>query len=148
MIFTENKEAHTVAVYDIKTSDGKTVRVLSRIWLKPHGTCLETVTDIARSTTSTRRSECKPKSRQAETPALNVRRYLMDSKQSSCPLCYFSRVKRDICGTYCTGGLENRDGTCDRYIYCHDKKAIGAFKTQEAAIYDHYKMVLPVRIRE
>lgn len=27
MIFTENKEAHTVAVYDIKTSDGKTVRV-------------------------------------------------------------------------------------------------------------------------
>lgn len=63
----------------------------------------------------------------------------MDSKQSSCPLCYFSRVKRDICGTYCTGGLENPDGTCDRYIYCHDKKAIGAFKTQKDAIYDQYK---------
>lgn len=27
MVFTENKEAHTVAVYDIKASDGKTYKV-------------------------------------------------------------------------------------------------------------------------
>lgn len=27
MVFTENKKAHTVAVYDIQTSDGKTVKV-------------------------------------------------------------------------------------------------------------------------
>lgn len=48
--------------------------------------------------------------------------------ENKCVFCWHARMRKDICGTYCTGGFENKDGTCDRYIYCHDKKAIKEFK--------------------
>lgn len=60
----------------------------------------------------------------------------MDSKKHNCcALCYFARIRRDgICGVYCTGGFENKDGTCPLYICCDDRKAIDAFKRQSLTV--------------
>lgn len=52
----------------------------------------------------------------------------MSNSKHICPWCYFARTKKDTCGVYCTGGLENPDGTCDRFIDCYDRKAIKRFK--------------------
>lgn len=39
----------------------------------------------------------------------------MADGKTPCAWCYFARMKRDICGIYCTGGFENPDGTCDHF---------------------------------
>ena len=36
-------------------------------------------------------------------------------EKSVCAWCYFARMRRDVCGTYCTGGFENKDGSCDKF---------------------------------
>lgn len=36
-------------------------------------------------------------------------------KPNPCVLCDHARMRRDICGTYCTGGFEKPDGTCDHF---------------------------------
>lgn len=57
----------------------------------------------------------------------------MDLKRSKCSLCYFARMKRDICGIYCVGEFfEEPDGTCKHFIDCHDYKAIKAYKAAQA----------------
>lgn len=39
----------------------------------------------------------------------------MGSKDNPCVTCYYARMRRDICGIYCTGGFEKEDGKCDHY---------------------------------
>lgn len=39
----------------------------------------------------------------------------MENTKSICAWCYFSRMRKDICGIYCTGGFENPDGTCNHF---------------------------------
>ena len=39
----------------------------------------------------------------------------MDQKKI-CAWCYYARMRRDICGIYCTGGFENPDGSCDHFL--------------------------------
>ena len=56
----------------------------------------------------------------------------MNDGKHICPWCYFGRPKKDICGVYCTGGFENPDGTCRRFIDSHNRKAIRAFKAAQA----------------
>ena len=46
-------------------------------------------------------------------------------QESVCAWCYYARMRRDICGTYCTGGFENSDGTCDHFV---DWKALNRAK--------------------
>lgn len=36
-------------------------------------------------------------------------------RDAMCAWCVYARDREDICGTYCTGGFDNKDGTCDRY---------------------------------
>ena len=46
-------------------------------------------------------------------------------KQKLCVFCHYARMKRDICGIYCTGGFENPDGTCNFFKdYQEHKKEI------------------------
>lgn len=33
-----------------------------------------------------------------------------------CAWCWYARMKRDICGIYCTGGFTNEDGSCDHFL--------------------------------
>lgn len=49
-----------------------------------------------------------------------------------CPWCWYARTKADICGVYCTGGFQNKDGSCERFLdYYEEKKRRRkmAFKT-------------------
>lgn len=32
-----------------------------------------------------------------------------------CVWCWYARDRKDIAGVYCTGGVENRNGQCDKY---------------------------------
>lgn len=40
----------------------------------------------------------------------------MTEEKKICAWCWHARMKRDICGIYCTGGFENPDGTCDHFL--------------------------------
>ena len=53
----------------------------------------------------------------------------MDKKP--CVFCYYARMKRDICGIYCTGGFENPDGTCEHFKDYHEHKKKMARKRRE-----------------
>lgn len=48
-----------------------------------------------------------------------------------CAWCYYARQREDICSTYCTGGLKNKDGECDRFLDYQNVKGDEkvAFKT-------------------
>lgn len=37
------------------------------------------------------------------------------SQEKICAWCFYARMRDDICGIYCTGGLENEDGTCEHF---------------------------------
>lgn len=39
----------------------------------------------------------------------------MKTEKKICAWCYYARMRKDICGIYCTGGFENKDGTCERF---------------------------------
>ena len=41
----------------------------------------------------------------------------MDSRKSDiCVFCYFTRMKKDICGIYCAGEFwKKTDGTCEHF---------------------------------
>lgn len=32
-----------------------------------------------------------------------------------CISCHYARMRRDICGIYCTGGFATKDGKCEHY---------------------------------
>lgn len=36
-------------------------------------------------------------------------------KENPCISCYYARMRRDICGIYCTGGFVKADGKCDHW---------------------------------
>lgn len=46
----------------------------------------------------------------------------MGNKEIICPWCYFARMRKDICGIYCTGGFTNSDGSCDHFKSYEDHK--------------------------
>ena len=58
----------------------------------------------------------------------------MNSKKNEgCVFCHFARMRRDICGIYCVGKFAKEpDGTCKRFIHCHDRKAIKEYKAAQA----------------
>lgn len=39
----------------------------------------------------------------------------MADQKAICAWCYYARMRRNICGIYCTGGFTNADGTCDHF---------------------------------
>lgn len=39
-----------------------------------------------------------------------------------CAWCYYSRMRKDICGIYCTGGFQNPDGTCNHFQDYQEQK--------------------------
>jgi hypothetical protein len=39
----------------------------------------------------------------------------MKKKPNPCVLCDYARMRRDICGIYCTGGFQKPDGACDHF---------------------------------
>ena len=41
--------------------------------------------------------------------------------ENLCCHCYYARVRKDICGIYCTSGFENPDGTCEHYRHYKDR---------------------------
>lgn len=43
----------------------------------------------------------------------------MKKDKRICAWCYYARMRKDICGIYCTGGFENPDGTCDYFLDSH-----------------------------
>ena len=57
----------------------------------------------------------------------------MKEKRSVCAWCYFARMRKDICGIYCTGGFTNTDGTCDRFVDYDERKKEMRKKRREAA---------------
>lgn len=52
-------------------------------------------------------------------------------KEKICAWCHYARMRKDICGTYCTGGFANPDGTCTRFKDSRTKKT-PALKKVEA----------------
>lgn len=48
-----------------------------------------------------------------------------------CAWCYYSRMRTDICGIYCTGGFSNDNGECDKFLDYEETKGDEkvAFKT-------------------
>lgn len=40
----------------------------------------------------------------------------MKEEKKICAWCWYARMKRDICGIYCTGGFTNEDGSCDHFL--------------------------------
>ena len=50
------------------------------------------------------------------------------SKRAVCPWCWYARDREDICGVYCTGGFENEDGTCDRFVDCFEMEELNGWK--------------------
>lgn len=41
----------------------------------------------------------------------------MDSKKyNPCAFCHYARMRKDICGIYCTGGFVKRDGSCEHFL--------------------------------
>ena len=47
----------------------------------------------------------------------------MADKKAICAWCYYARMRRDLCGIYCTGGFTNEDGSCDRFKNYQEMKA-------------------------
>ena len=37
----------------------------------------------------------------------------METKPNPCIMCYYARMRRDICGIYCTGGFLVKDYSLD-----------------------------------
>lgn len=59
----------------------------------------------------------------------------MESKKKICAWCYFARMRRDICGIYCTGGFENLDGTCEYFKdYQEHKRQLRKMRRQTHGI--------------
>ena len=44
------------------------------------------------------------------------------TEKKICAWCFYARMKKDICGIYCTGGFENPDGTCDHFRDSHERR--------------------------
>ena len=63
----------------------------------------------------------------------------MKEEKKICAWCWYARMKRDICGIYCTGGFENPDGTAitfdTDYLGEHRGLSVmpGPFASAEAA---------------
>lgn len=47
----------------------------------------------------------------------------MGNEKNPCAWCWYARMRRDICGTYCTSGFENPDGTCRHFEDYYEHKA-------------------------
>ena len=52
----------------------------------------------------------------------------MKEEKKICAWCWYARMKREICGIYCTGGFENPDGSCDHFL---DSKTVMPKKHEE-----------------
>ena len=40
----------------------------------------------------------------------------MDSKKyNPCVFCHYARMRKEICGIYCTGGFVKQDGSCEHF---------------------------------
>jgi len=52
----------------------------------------------------------------------------LKEEKKICAWCWYARMKRDICGIYCTGGFENPDGSCDHFL---DSKTVMPKKHEE-----------------
>lgn len=46
----------------------------------------------------------------------------MNDNKKICAFCNYARMKRDICGIYCTGGFENKNGDCQHFSEYELKK--------------------------
>lgn len=38
-----------------------------------------------------------------------------ERKTNPCVFCYYARMRRDICGIYCTGGFQSEAGECKHF---------------------------------
>lgn len=46
----------------------------------------------------------------------------MTKQANPCVSCYYARMKKDVCGIYCTGGFATKDGKCDRWKFYKERK--------------------------
>lgn len=47
---------------------------------------------------------------------------MSEAKYNICISCHYARMRRDICGIYCTGGFAKEDGQCEHYKNYKDRR--------------------------
>lgn len=53
----------------------------------------------------------------------------MNKEKKICAWCWYARMRKDICGIYCTGGFTNSDGTCDHFLDSRDRRKVHMAKS-------------------
>lgn len=58
-----------------------------------------------------------------------------DIKNHPCVFCFYARMRRDICGIYCSGSFLVKDGTCSHFVDWEDhKKAVRRERKQNGDV--------------